>query len=125
MSPRHLCRRVLLVLSLAPLLLLLPSLAHAQTSFVGFVQGNYATPQTPETQTTVSVAYMEAQAAGNLNVVVVGWNDSTATVQSVTDANGNTYVLALGPTVQTDYASQAIYYAKTSRQQRQTRTRSP
>jgi C1A family cysteine protease len=42
-----------------------------------YVQGNYATPQDP--QTTVSVPYAGAQTAGHLNVVIVGWNDSTAT----------------------------------------------
>src|SRR5262249_41385176 len=47
-----------------------------------------------------------------LNVVVVGWNDSTATVSSVTDVSLNTYSLAVGPTVITGTASQSIYYAK-------------
>ncbi len=74
-----------------------------------FVQGNYADPQSP--QASVSVTYSKAQSAGNLNVVVVGWNDSTATVKSVTDISGNNYKLAIGPTVQSGTASQAIYYA--------------
>ncbi|MGB2592762.1 MAG: hypothetical protein WA853_04415, partial [Candidatus Acidiferrum sp.] len=42
----------------------------------------------------------------------IGWNDSTATISSVTDTAGNTYILAVGPTVQTGLATQAIYYAK-------------
>ena len=47
----------------------------------------------------------------------MGWNDSTATVTSVTDTKGNVYTLAVGPTVQPGPAgggglSQAIYYAK-------------
>ncbi len=46
---------------------------------ISYVQGNYATPQTP--QTTVNVAFIAAQVAGDLNVVVVGWNDSTASVR--------------------------------------------
>lgn len=53
---------------------------------IGFVQGSYATPQSP--QSTVSVTYTSAQTAGNLNVVVVGWNDTTAAVSSVTDSIG-------------------------------------
>jgi hypothetical protein len=53
-----------------------------------------------------------AQTAGNLNVVVVGWNDSTPQINSVTDSKGNAYVLAVGPTVQSGTATQAIYYAK-------------
>jgi fibronectin type 3 domain-containing protein len=76
---------------------------------ITYVQGNYAAPQTP--QTLVSVAYAAGQASGDLNVVVVGWNDSTAVVSAVTDSSGNTYTLAVGPTVQSGYASQSIYYA--------------
>src|SRR6266700_2247335 len=80
------------------------------TGVIGYVQGNYATPQT--SQTTVSVTYTVAQAAGDLNVVVVGWNDTTATVSSVTDKSGNAYTLAVGPTAFTGIVSQSIYYAK-------------
>src|SRR5207247_1030248 len=53
------------------------------TAPIGFVQVNAAVPQTP--QATVTVGYAGAQTAGNLNVVIVGWNDSTALVTSVTD----------------------------------------
>ncbi len=77
---------------------------------IRFVQGNYATPQTP--QTTVNVRFNAAQTAGDLNVVVVGWNDSTATVSRVVDSKGNTYTRAVGPTVQSGYGTQSIYYAK-------------
>jgi hypothetical protein len=41
----------------------------------------------------------------------VGWNDATATVSSVKDTSGNTYVLTVGPTVQSGTATQSIYYA--------------
>ena len=74
-----------------------------------FVQGNYATPQSA--QASVSVPFTSAQGAGDLNVVVVGWNDSTATVKSVTDSSGNVYQLAIGPTVYSGAATQSIYYA--------------
>src|SRR6266850_2154329 len=84
------------------------SLVAAPT--ITYVQSNYATPQTP--QTTVNVTFTAAQAAGNLNVVVVGWNDSTATVNTVTDRSGNVYVRAVGPTVLSGALSQSIYYAK-------------
>ena len=80
------------------------------TTAITYVQGNYATPQAA--QTTVNVAYTAAQAIGDLNVVVAGWNDSTAVVSAVTDSIGNTYTRAVGPTVQSGYASQSIYYAK-------------
>ena len=84
--------------------------AMLAASTITYVQSAYATPQTP--QTTVNVAFTAAQTAGNLNVVVVGWSDSTATVSSVVDSKGNAYALAVGPTVQSGIASQSIYYAK-------------
>jgi hypothetical protein len=86
------------------------TLVVGSAASVGFVQVNYATPQTP--QTKVTVAYTQAQTAGDLNVVVVGWNDSTAQINSVTDSKSNAYVLGVGPTVQSGTATQAIYYGK-------------
>jgi hypothetical protein len=83
--------------------------ASAATT-ITYIQGAYATPQTP--QTTVTVSFPAAQAAGDLNVVVVGWNDSTATVSTIRDKSGNTYTRAVGPTIQSGVASQSIYYAK-------------
>jgi len=77
---------------------------------IAYVQGNYATPQTA--QATVSVKFNAAQIAGDLNVVVVGWNDSTATVSAVADTSGNAYTRAVGPTVISGVESQSIYYAK-------------
>jgi hypothetical protein len=75
-----------------------------------YVQGAFSCPQTP--QSTVRVTYAGAQAAGGLDVVIAGWNDSSARVISVTDSAGNVYALAVGPTVIAGAASQAIYYAK-------------
>jgi hypothetical protein len=83
----------------------------AQAAPIAFVQSNSATPQSAS-QATVTVPYTAAQTLGNLNVVVVGWNDSTATVSSVVDSSGNAYALAASPVVQSATASQAIYYAK-------------
>jgi hypothetical protein len=62
----------------------------------------------------VTVTYTAAQTVGNLNVVIVGWNDTTAKVSSLTDSKGNVYQLAVGPTVLTgsNPVSQSIYYAK-------------
>jgi chitodextrinase len=74
-----------------------------------FVQGNYQTPQTPPF--SVTVPFLAAQAAGDLNVVIIGWIDATTLVSSVTDTAGNTYQLAIGPTVAPGVLSQAIYYA--------------
>jgi fibronectin type 3 domain-containing protein len=82
----------------------------SSSTTITYVQGAYASPQTP--QSSVSVTFTAAQAAGDLNVVAVGWNDSTATVSSVTDKSGNTYARAVGPTIESGVASQSIYYAK-------------
>ena len=76
---------------------------------INFVQVASATPQVPEN--SVTVPYSLSQTAGDLNVVVVGWNDTTATVQSVKDSSGNSYSLAIGPTSGTALR-QSIYYAK-------------
>ena len=85
-----------------------PQLALAQST-TAFVQAASAVPQS--SPTSVAVAYAQAQAAGDFNVVVVGWNSATGQVQAVTDTNGNTYVLAVGPTVSPGFATQSIYYA--------------
>src|SRR3954464_5493646 len=71
-----------------------------------FSQGDYAVSQTP--QSIVVVTYPAAQAAGNLNVVVVGWGDTNAQILSVTDTGGNAYQLAIGVTRRASAASQAI-----------------
>jgi hypothetical protein len=60
----------------------------------------------------VAVTLTAAQVARDLNVIAVEWNNSTATVSAVTDKSGNTYTLAVGPTVRSGYATQSIYYAK-------------
>jgi len=75
---------------------------------ITFVQVASGTPRTPTP--TVSVAYPRAQTSGDLNVVVVGWNDTTTAVQSVKDSAGNTYRLAIGPTSGTALR-QSIYYS--------------
>ncbi len=74
-----------------------------------FVQVAASTPQT--SQTTVTTAFSQAQTAGNLNVVVVGWNNATSNITSVTDSRGNAYQLAAA-TTRSGVISQAIYYAK-------------
>src|SRR5262245_11874324 len=76
---------------------------------LAFVQVNAATPQT--TQSTVTVSYVSAQSAGDTNILVIGWNDATSNIRSVTDSAGNVYELAV-PTARGSGISQAIYYAK-------------
>ena len=104
----HYCviRQVILLIGIT---VLARDIVGAPTA-ISFIQANYAAPQSPAS--TVEVAFPGAQSSGDLNVVVVGWNDSSASVTAVTDSNGNQYALAVGPTVQASVASQSIYYAK-------------
>ncbi|MGC1660568.1 MAG: LamG-like jellyroll fold domain-containing protein, partial [Candidatus Acidiferrales bacterium] len=83
---------------------------NASFATISFVQANYATPQSGATSFTVT--FSAAQVAGDLNVVVVGWNDTTASVNSVSDSSGNAYALAVGPSKVSAALSQSIYYAK-------------
>jgi len=76
---------------------------------LAFVQVSAATPQTNQTQ--VSVIYTAPQVVGDTNILVLGWNNATSNVTSVTDSAGNVYQLAV-PTVRGTALSQAIYYAK-------------
>jgi hypothetical protein len=76
---------------------------------VSFVQVNYKTSN--PSGSSLVVPYPAAQTAGNLNIVVVGWNDTTSTVSSITDTRGNTYTRAVGPTAGSAL-TETIYYAK-------------
>jgi hypothetical protein len=82
---------------------------YAPDTGINFVQIASAQPASPAA--TAIVNYALPQTVGNLNVIIVGWADATAQVQSVVDSAGNTYTLAFPPTVGTGL-SQAIYYAK-------------
>jgi hypothetical protein len=73
------------------------------------VQVNAATPQTDQTQ--VAVAYTSAQAAGNTNILAIGWANTTSNITSVTDSAGNVYEVAV-PKSTGAGDSQAIYFAK-------------
>ncbi len=75
---------------------------------ISFVQTSAATPQTD--QATVSRAYASAQTAGNSNIIAIGWNSNSGTINSVTDSLGNVYQLAV-PIARGSGLSQAIYYA--------------
>jgi len=104
---RFMVSTVLLVLLLA-----LPLSASGPV----LVQSNL-TCQSSRNVKTVNLAFTKAQVAGDLNVVVVGWNDDTVTVASVSDSLGNAYNIATGPlTVAGGGAgagslSEVIYYA--------------
>ncbi len=76
---------------------------------INFVQQNYKTSK--PSGSSLVVPYPAAQTAGNLNIVVVGWNDTTSAVSSIVDSNKNSYVRAVGPTTGTAL-TQTIYYAR-------------
>ena len=73
-----------------------------------FVQQSYATPQAP--QSVVHATYTLAQAAGDTNILAIGWNDVTANIVSVVDSAGNVYQQALA-TYRGSGMSQAIWFA--------------
>jgi hypothetical protein len=93
------------IISLSIATLVLPPLSAG----VNLVQVNYKT--STSAVSSLATAYPSAQTAGNLNIVVVGWNDTASAVSSVTDSRGNTYTRAIGPTAGTAL-TQSIYYAK-------------
>jgi hypothetical protein len=73
-------------------------------------------PNTCSVQSSsVSASFGKPQAAGDLNVVVIGWYDSSSSIASVTDSSGNTYRLAIGPTKTQSGSTiqQALYFAPT------------
>src|SRR6266403_2241207 len=76
-----------------------------------FVQGNSGPSTIQSSNSSVAVSYLNPQTAGNLNIVVVGWGDTTSSISSITDTQGNTYTPAVGPTSTTGL-QQSIYYAK-------------
>jgi hypothetical protein len=79
------------------------------TGPINYVQRGAAA--TASATTTIVGLMPSPQTAGNLNAVIIGWNDTVAAVSSVTDTEGNTYVPAL-PVVTGTALSQVIYYAK-------------
>ncbi len=78
---------------------------------ISFVQGASGPSTIQPQNSTVVVAYPNAQTAGDLNIVTVGWADASSVISSVADNMGNTYSPAVGPTAGTGL-QQSIYYAK-------------
>lgn len=110
------------------LLMLLCGVAAAQIKFGPGVEVNpgvrivkavasYQTPALaqPVAPSSSAPAYIQAQTAGNMNVVIISWNDASRSLVSVSDDAGNTYAVA-APTATYTSAGvslrQAIYYAK-------------
>lgn len=101
--------RTLVIASLTLLVVGAPVWSGSALAAIQNVQSNYYSPHSD--QSAVSVTYGYPQLAGSLNVVIVAFNNSTSNVQSVTDTQGNTYTLAVGPTVLADFGKLYIYYA--------------
>ncbi len=94
-----------------PCLVFLAAVARTPAA-PALVQENYATPQSPESQ--VSVTFTGAQTPGDLDVLAIGWNDASGSITSVADSLGNVYQLAVptyGFANSGGQFSQAIYYA--------------
>jgi hypothetical protein len=62
--------------------------------------------------TSVSTSFPGAQQAGDLNVVAIGWGDTSSTITSVSDTSGNNYVAAAPANTVPGVLTMAIYYAK-------------
>ena len=98
------------------ILLLLPTFANGQATALQVNSNPFVFVFT----NSVAVPFSTPQTAGNLNVVAVGWNDTTDSIASVTDTNGNTYTQVGGTLASSlpatgasqETVSQAIYYAK-------------
>ena len=83
--------------------------AYSTGAGINFIQGNFGTSD--PAATSQPVTFNLPQTAGDLNVVVAGWGDTTASVSSVSDSAGNTYAVA-APALQGTGLTQVIYYAK-------------
>jgi YD repeat-containing protein len=81
-----------------------PAAAYASPTFI----------QSANTQvdsgSSATATFASAQSAGDLNVVIVAWNNA-GPAPSVTDSQGNTYSLAVTTTDSTIATFQAVYYA--------------
>ncbi len=84
---------------------------YTSSGTIMFVQVASGPPTIQPSNTSVAVAYAYTQTAGNLNIVVVGWGDTTSSISSVSDTKGNTYTRAVGPTTNTGL-QESVYYAK-------------
>jgi hypothetical protein len=80
--------------------------ADASSTAFAFVQSNYLTQSNGA---PVDLEFPGAQTPGNLNVVVIGWVAAGAV--TVTDDNGNAYMVAQGAMTQTN-VGQTMYYAE-------------
>jgi hypothetical protein len=85
--------------------------SYTSSATIKLVQAATGPSTIQASNTSVAVAYVHSQTAGDLNVVAVGCRDTTSSIVSLTDSQGNTYTRAVGPTTTTGL-QQSIYYAK-------------
>jgi chitodextrinase len=77
---------------------------------IAVAQDNSSCPQS--LVKTLSVPFTQAQTAGNLNYVAIGWIGLPRTILSVTDTKGNAYVPATTVKTGPNSYAQVIFYAK-------------
>src|ERR1700746_1524504 len=85
----------------------LSGVSQEASAQIKFVQVNSAVPTSTG---TISATYRSAQAAGNMNLVGIGWDSSSITLKTLIDSQGNSYRLAVSY-VDSAGITQAIYYA--------------
>ena len=78
---------------------------------IAFAQANTCPATLQASNISITCAYSAAQTAGDLNIVAIGWGDTTAVISAVTDSQGNLYTLVAGP-IRGTGLSQSLYYAK-------------
>jgi hypothetical protein len=83
------------------------NLGSLGSSTIKLVQEDFGTAS----GTNVSTSYVQAQIAGDINIVVVNWQASTGTISSISDVTGNSYTSVSGP-IRGTALTQSIYYAK-------------
>ena len=96
------------LIAMLGLLALSMCLVRPASATIAYVQG---AGLNPNTGSSVSVTFTAAQTAGNFNIVTVSWDDTTSTVLSITDTNGNKYVQAGTSTTISGTVTQQVYYA--------------
>jgi hypothetical protein len=82
--------------------------ADSSTGSIGFVQVAGATASA--SASSIAVTFSQAQSAGDLVVVAMGWGSGNIT--RIGDSIGNGYAIAVGPTRIAAGLVQSIYYAK-------------
>jgi len=79
------------------------------TGAINYIQRTDAA--TGSTSKVPSSQFANPEGKGDLNVIIIGWSDTSSLVSSVTDTEGNTYQQAL-PVINGTSLSQVVYYAK-------------